>query len=356
MTQAFNLSQLGNNINSSGQVSMTAGVTGTLPIANGGTNSTATATNGGAAYGTGTALAYTAAGTSGYVLTSTGANAPIWAATSSGASYRIKTLLTGTTYTVASDVKSFYVFVVGSTGGQSNNGGGGRGGKGYSEKYYATPSASYTYSLGAGGSTSGTSGGTTTFDTISITGSGGVTTGTGSSGGVASGGTFNASGGSGGSNGDNANAVFGGSGASGSRAGNGYSGGNGTTGCPSSNGGGGGTGGAGSTGNVAGIAATTKAAGALTLPWSTGSEIFQPGSGGSGASAISYSTQITSGYVNLITNYNNNTSTAIGAIPPYSSVVLYLINITVTNNVYGSNNQNSSIAGSQGAITIVEVL
>jgi hypothetical protein len=53
MTQAFNLSQLGNNINSSGQVSLTAGVTGALPIANGGT-------------------ALTSAGTSGYVVTSTG--------------------------------------------------------------------------------------------------------------------------------------------------------------------------------------------------------------------------------------------------------------------------------------------
>jgi hypothetical protein len=80
MSNAFNLSQLANNINTSGQVSMTAGVTGTLPIANGGTNSTATPTNGGVAYGTGTANAYTAAGTSGYFLQSTGAATPTWAA------------------------------------------------------------------------------------------------------------------------------------------------------------------------------------------------------------------------------------------------------------------------------------
>ena len=59
-------------------------VVGTLPIANGGTNSTATATAGGIGYGTGTAHAYTAAGTSGQVLTSQGAGAPIWAAASSG--------------------------------------------------------------------------------------------------------------------------------------------------------------------------------------------------------------------------------------------------------------------------------
>ena len=49
---------------------------GTLPIANGGTNSTATATAGGAGYGTGTAHAYTAAGTSGQPLISGGAGAP----------------------------------------------------------------------------------------------------------------------------------------------------------------------------------------------------------------------------------------------------------------------------------------
>jgi hypothetical protein len=55
---------------------LTTGVTGVLPIANGGTNSTATATAGGVGYGTGTANAYTAAGTSNQVLISNGASAP----------------------------------------------------------------------------------------------------------------------------------------------------------------------------------------------------------------------------------------------------------------------------------------
>ena len=55
---------------------LTTGVTGTLPIANGGTNSTATATAGGIGYGTGTAHAYTAVGTSGNALISAGAGAP----------------------------------------------------------------------------------------------------------------------------------------------------------------------------------------------------------------------------------------------------------------------------------------
>jgi hypothetical protein len=57
---------------------LTTGVTGTLPIANGGTNSTATPIAGGAVYGTGTAYAITAAGTAGQVLLSAGTSAPVW--------------------------------------------------------------------------------------------------------------------------------------------------------------------------------------------------------------------------------------------------------------------------------------
>ena len=63
---------------------LTSGVTGLLPIANGGTNSSATATAGGVGYGTGTAHAYTAAGTAGQVLTSNGSGAPTWSNASSG--------------------------------------------------------------------------------------------------------------------------------------------------------------------------------------------------------------------------------------------------------------------------------
>jgi hypothetical protein len=63
---------------------LTTGVTGTLPIANGGTNSTATPTAGGSAYGTGTAYAFTAAGTAGQVLLSNGSSAPTWSGVSGG--------------------------------------------------------------------------------------------------------------------------------------------------------------------------------------------------------------------------------------------------------------------------------
>lgn len=61
-------------------LSLTSGVTGTLPIANGGTNGTATPTSNGVVYGTGTAIAYTAAGTTGQVLTATTSGPPTWAA------------------------------------------------------------------------------------------------------------------------------------------------------------------------------------------------------------------------------------------------------------------------------------
>ena len=57
---------------------LTTGVTGVLPITNGGTNGSATPTAGTVAYGTGTAYAFSAAGTTGQVLQSNGASAPTW--------------------------------------------------------------------------------------------------------------------------------------------------------------------------------------------------------------------------------------------------------------------------------------
>ena len=56
-----------------------ANVTGTVAIANGGTNGTAVPTAGAVPYGTGTAFGFTAAGTSGQYLTSAGAGVPVWA-------------------------------------------------------------------------------------------------------------------------------------------------------------------------------------------------------------------------------------------------------------------------------------
>lgn len=90
MTNAFNLSQLANNTNSSGQVSLSTGVIGSLPatslsgvvsIANGGTNNASLGvSNGVVYYGDGAKIVGLAAGSSGEVLTSNGVAAPSWVA------------------------------------------------------------------------------------------------------------------------------------------------------------------------------------------------------------------------------------------------------------------------------------
>ena len=79
---------------------LSTGVTGTLPIANGGTNSTATATAGGVAYGTGTAIAVNSAGTSGQFLQSNGASAPSWVTASAGALTLLSTVTASASATV----------------------------------------------------------------------------------------------------------------------------------------------------------------------------------------------------------------------------------------------------------------
>jgi hypothetical protein len=67
-----------------GKIGLTTHVSGTLPIANGGTNSTATPTDGGIVYGDGSAYQVTAQGSAGQVLTSNGASPPTWEDASGG--------------------------------------------------------------------------------------------------------------------------------------------------------------------------------------------------------------------------------------------------------------------------------
>jgi hypothetical protein len=75
-------------------------VTGTLPIARGGTNSTSTPTAGGVVYGNGTAYAISAAGSSGQVLTSAGTSAPTWTTPTPGSMVLISSVTSssGTQY------------------------------------------------------------------------------------------------------------------------------------------------------------------------------------------------------------------------------------------------------------------
>ena len=84
-----------------GKIGLATHVSGTLPIANGGTNSTATPTNGGITYGTGSAQAYSVAGTSGQVLQSNGAAAPTWLSQSSIAAGSATNATLATTATLA---------------------------------------------------------------------------------------------------------------------------------------------------------------------------------------------------------------------------------------------------------------
>lgn len=160
MTQAFNLSQLGNTINSSGQVSLTAGVTGTLPIANGGTN-------------------LTSAGTSGYVLTSNGSAFTMVAP--SGGQPQYDLFASSGTWTCPAGVTRVKVTCIGGGGGNSggsntNGGGGGGVGIGY---FTVTPGTAYTITVGSGGAgvTSGNAGSGTSSSfgaLITSTGGGGM--------------------------------------------------------------------------------------------------------------------------------------------------------------------------------------
>jgi hypothetical protein len=98
---------------------------------------------------------------------------------------------TAATYTTPTGVRALYVEVVGGGGGGGGSDGqgsgtggaaGGGGGGGYVSKLIASPSASYTYTIGAGGNggasgnNGGTNGSNTTFTdgTLTLTGNGGV--------------------------------------------------------------------------------------------------------------------------------------------------------------------------------------
>jgi len=74
---------------------------GTLAIAYGGTNGSATPTAGAVPYGTGTAYAFTSAGTSGQYLQSNGSSAPTWVTPSSGAVVQVKQAQTNTQQSIS---------------------------------------------------------------------------------------------------------------------------------------------------------------------------------------------------------------------------------------------------------------
>jgi len=85
-------------VNQSNAYVVSNGIIGTVAIANGGTNGTATPTAGGIAYGSGTAYAFTSAGTSGQVLTSAGSGTPTWSTPAAYATVTDDTTTNATRY------------------------------------------------------------------------------------------------------------------------------------------------------------------------------------------------------------------------------------------------------------------
>jgi hypothetical protein len=94
MTQAFNLSQFANKVNTSGQADLATAVTGTLPVANGGTGA-ATLTANNVVLGNGTsAVQFVAPSTNGNILTSNGTTWTSAAAPASGGMTLLGTITT----------------------------------------------------------------------------------------------------------------------------------------------------------------------------------------------------------------------------------------------------------------------
>lgn len=245
-------------------------------------------------------------------------------------------ITSGTTYTPAANVGMFMVMVRGATGGRASfAGGGGCGGSGYSEKLYRSPSGSYTYAIGAAGTSSGTDGGTTSFDVISITGSGGSTTAAGGAGGVATGGDFNANGGAGGA-GIASTAAGGGGGGGGGRSGVGGTGAAATSGV---GGGGGGTGGNNASGATAGVAGTLSGS-AVPIPYYSdfSGEVFFAGVDGSAANGGNGAQGYTT--LNRIDSFSNTS-----------------VNLTIAASIgLAGRGVGSASAGYAGQIIILEFL
>jgi len=226
MTQASNVGILTPKINSSGQLDATTGLTGAVPVANGGTGA-ATYTANNVLLGNGTSAFQTVApSTNGNVLTSNGTT---WvsSAPAGGGGLGGQTVFTSSgTFTIPTGKTVVKVSIVGGGGGASgwasgygNTTAAGGGAGGTAVKYLTglTPGNTLTVTVGSGGaggsasgngSTGGTSSvasGTQTITTISCTGGSGSTfiypnsqqVVSGGAGGSASNGDINVNGGSG---------------------------------------------------------------------------------------------------------------------------------------------------------------
>ncbi len=151
-------------------------------------------------YDNGTSLVRLTPGTSGYYLKTQGTSSnPTWAAVTVPTSFSQLFTASGT-FTAPAGITKVYITMIGgggSGGGAQENGVGHNGGGGSSAAYLinypytVTPASGYTVTIGAGGAgvaSSGTDGGNTTFDAVTVVGGKKGVAGTDGAGGAAVGG------------------------------------------------------------------------------------------------------------------------------------------------------------------------
>ena len=160
MTQAFNLSQFANNVDTSGKAILTSGqaVTGTLPVANGGTGQ-ATLSSGAVVLGNGTSGVTTVSpAISGNLLY---ANGSAWVSQTPAFGVNIQYFTTSTTWTVPPGVNKVLAWVFGGAGAGYYSGtippiikSGGYGG--YAAGLLTGITGTLSITVGAGGAAAGT--------------------------------------------------------------------------------------------------------------------------------------------------------------------------------------------------------
>ena len=168
MTQAFNLSQLANNVNTSGLLNAAAGLYNQTPVANGGTG-VASVASGNILVGAGTAAMTALAGSATNDVVTW--NGSAWVSAASAGSSQATTMTVYTSpapWTKPATVKAVKVTVIG-------GGGGGAGGKG------SAPGPNVSLPVGAGGGGGGAIG---LVPAPSIPGPVTITVGTGGAGGL----------------------------------------------------------------------------------------------------------------------------------------------------------------------------
>lgn len=163
MTQAYNLSQLANKVNTSGQIDVTTALNGTVPVISGGTGQTSF-TDGQLLIGNSTGNTLTKATlTAGAGISVTNGGGSITIATTGGGQLAYALYSSGSgTWTCPSGVTKVKVTCIAGGGGSSDSGGtpemGGYGGAAIGI-YTVTPGTGYAYSVGAGGAYGAVAGG-----------------------------------------------------------------------------------------------------------------------------------------------------------------------------------------------------